>query len=791
MSDPSTKRLARRLGAWALGAVALAPSCGPPPPPALQIDVAGLRGTLTLSLTSTATSSGTMPRVVSVTFDTAAPTRVVPTEFAEEATLDIAIVDQPDRPPQRCTLDADHVAPRGRLTVTCADVELCGPLFRRFATATPVFGDLDAWGFMQLEWIEAGGFYLVPLLEGRVVRFDPDASPLETEPLLDIGDRVEAQFDDGLLSATLHPDYPTVTSLFVQYVAHADPRTIRVSRFELATDGTHYDPASEDVLVEGLKVPGRDSHSGGTVRFGPDGYLYASLGDGGFIEPPSRNAQDTTNVLGSMIRIDVDVPAGMHFAIPADNPFAPGGTHPGEGRPEIYAWGFRNPFRWSFDSATGDLWLGDVGWASWEEIDLVRLGGDYGWPVFEGTRCHDASCDPTAFTAPAFAYAHDQGSSAVVGGFVYHGDDFPALRGAYLFSDFNRRALFALHDPSGPASTLETVAYADVDVVSVSPDERGEPLLVGLSRIARLTPGEAGAFTPPGSILETGCMDLDAPTSLHPALEPYEVNAPLFSDGTDKGRFVWIPEGATATADATGDLLLPPGTVLAKEFWRGDERLETRFLVALEDGGWNAFAYRWSADQTDATLVREPIVAPSAHDPRNWLYPAPAQCAQCHTSAAGHSLGLELAELDRTILVGGERVSQLEHWRSLGWLASATSPVAPMVPLDDASASVETRVRDYLHANCAPCHRQGNPLRVAFDLRREVPLADTGLCGAPMAEGFSLAHVVEPGDPDASVLAQRLSSTDALRMPPLGRLTVDDAGVALVRAWIESLGSCP
>lgn len=781
--------LARTLGSMTLGALALAPGCAPAspvsPPAAttLQIDATGLRGTLTLSLTSAGASR-------TVIVDDAEPMRTIDTDFLDGATIDVAIVDQPDRPPQRCTLDAERVATNGRVMVACEDLVLCSALTRRFATATPVFRELDAWGFMQLEWVEAGGFYLVPLLDGRVARLDPHATPLALEPLLDIGDRVEAQVDDGLLSATLHPSYPGVASLFVQYVARADPRTIRVSRFELAADGTHYDPATEDVLVEGLKVPGHDSHSGGTVRFGPDGFLYASLGDGGFIEPPSRNAQDTTNVLGSIVRLDVDVAPGAHFAIPADNPFAPAGVRPDAGRPEIFAWGFRNPFRWSFDQATGDLWLGDVGWASWEEIDVVRRGGNYGWPVMEGTRCVDAACDPTAFTAPVFAYAHDQGSTAIVGGYVYHGTALPALAGAYLFSDFNRRALFALHDPYG-TPTLETVADADVDVVSVSPDENGEPLLVGLSRIARIVPGDAGALTPPGSILETGCMDLDAPTSLHPTLEPYEVNVPLFADGTDKGRFVWIPEGRAATADASGDLQLPPGTVLAKEFWRGDERLETRFLVGLADGSWNALTYRWNAEQTDATLVREPTIAPSAHDPRNWLYPAPAQCAQCHTSAAGHTLGLELAQLDRTITIGGERVSQLEHWQQLGWLPSAISTVAPMARLDDTSASVETRVRDYLHANCAPCHRQGNALRVALDLRREIPLGDTGLCDAPMAEGIALPHVIEPGHPDASILVQRMTATDALRMPPLGRLTVDEDAVALVRAWIGSMGGCP
>lgn len=742
----------------------------------LPITVTGLSGELALDVSDgTTTQHG-------IVHD---GTQLLHHTFARDAVLEVSLPDQPDRPAQRCTLSASVLEPGRSLEISCTRIAMCERLLRQFPRAVTAFPGLSAPLLMELEWTPGGRFYLATTMPGTVARFEPTVSPTELVTVLDITDRVEVALDDGMLSATLHPSYPSISSLFALYVSNASPRTIRLSRFELGADGIHYDPATEDVLLEGEKVPDTLSHSGGVVRFGPDGYLYVTFGDGGFVVPPVRNAQDTTSLLGKMLRIDVDVPAGTHYRIPDDNPFVESTTD----RPEIFAWGLRNPFRWSFDAETGAIWEGDVGWASWEEINVIERGGNYGWPVMEGGDCVDPGCDVTAFREPVLAIPHELGSSAIVGGFVYHGTALPELSGAYLFSDFNRHALFALMAPYGSAPTMRTVVAVDDGIVWVGPDEHGEPLLVGLEQIFRIEPGAEGRLTPPpASILDTGCMDLDDPTSLHPAFERYEVNVPLWSDGAGKERYALLPEGTTATFDEAGDLTLPPGTLLVKEFYQGHWRLETRFLAQLPDGSWNSYTYRWNDDQSDAQLVAEPTLD------GGWLFPSSTQCQQCHTGAAGHSLGLELPQLDRTIEIRGEQVSQLDRWRALGWLPETLPSLTAMRPIDgdeEEDVSEETRIRDYLHANCSHCHRPGNVSRAQLDLRRQTPLAMTGLCDAPHAEAFGVAHIIEPGSPDASLLVLRMGSTGPERMPPLGRATVDESALEHVREWIRAMPSCP
>jgi len=179
------------------------------------------------------------------------------------------------------------------------------------------------------------------------------------------------------------------------------------------------------------------NHNGGTVAFGPDGYLYWGLGDGGSAGDPLGHGQNTDTVLGSIVRIDVD--GGMPYAIPSDNPFADGG-----GAPEIYAWGLRNPFSFHIDSASGALWVGDVGQYAWEEIDRVERGGNYGWNIREGTHCYAVTpCDDPSLIDPIIVYPNPGGAS-VVGGPVYGGDDIPSLVGTVLYSDFYTGELWGI-----------------------------------------------------------------------------------------------------------------------------------------------------------------------------------------------------------------------------------------------------------------------------------------------------------------------------------------------------------
>ena len=232
------------------------------------------------------------------------------------------------------------------------------------------------------------GRMLVAEQDGRVWAFDPAGSsvPAATE-FLDITDRVSSRrSEEGLLGLALDPT--DEQRLYVYYSA-ADPRRSVVSRFTLAADGSRADPASELVILE-VGQPFAN-HNGGQIAFGPDGYLYIGLGDGGSAGDPLGSGQDTSTLLGSILRIDVSQSGPERlYAIPPDNPFASGG-----GRAEIWAYGLRNPWRFSFDRDTGELWTGDVGQNRWEEIDLIARGGNYGWNRLEGSHCFSArDCDP-------------------------------------------------------------------------------------------------------------------------------------------------------------------------------------------------------------------------------------------------------------------------------------------------------------------------------------------------------------------------------------------------------------
>jgi len=292
---------------------------------------------------------------------------------------------------------------------------------------------------------DAGRWYVVEKA-GRVQVLDNRPDAARSEVFADIRARVQARHSEsGLLGMAFHPDFARNGQVFLSYTTHGAPLVSRVSRFLSRDGGRTLDPGTETVLLE-LPQP-YANHNGGQIGFGPDGFLYIGLGDGGAGGDPHGHGQDVDTLLGAMLRIDVD--KGQPYAIPPDNLFAGGG-----GRPEIYAWGLRNPWRWSFDRATGELWVGDVGQNAWEEIDKVVRGGNYGWAIREGAHCYGASrCRTVGLVDPVAEYGHDQGCS-VTGGHVYRGKAIPALQGAYLYGDFCSGRIWALCQGKGPPRLL-------------------------------------------------------------------------------------------------------------------------------------------------------------------------------------------------------------------------------------------------------------------------------------------------------------------------------------------------
>ena len=325
--------------------------------------------------------------------------------------------------------------------------------------------------------------------KGGVIRlFANDPNATSSSIFLDISGRVSASGEGGLLGFAFHPDFPLTPEVFVSYT-RGNPFTSYVSRFYSTDNGLTLEPTVEDVLLT-LPQPA-SNHNGGNLAFGPDGLLYVGFGDGGGSGDPNENGQDTSNLHGTIVRIDVD--GGTPYAIPAGNPFAGNAAcTQGVGAaecPEIYAWGLRNPWRFSFDAGSGALWVGDVGQNAWEEIDRVEVGGNYGWNDREGAHCYDppAGCATAGLIDPVTEYGRDVGAS-VTGGYVYRGAAIPDLVGWYLFGDFVSGRILAIPaDSSGLVAAEEMLASA-LSIVAFGEDNDGELYVVdfSLGRIHRL-----------------------------------------------------------------------------------------------------------------------------------------------------------------------------------------------------------------------------------------------------------------------------------------------------------------
>jgi len=291
--------------------------------------------------------------------------------------------------------------------------------------------------------------FLVVSQEGDVFAFDNDDGAAALHHALDWTDRTSrAGNEEGLLGLALSPTFADDGFVFLYYSA-ANPRRSVISRFETEGAGAQItvDPSSELIILE---VPQPfANHNGGNILFGPDGMLYIGLGDGGSGGDPQGNGQDPSTLLGSILRIDVGkATRESPYTIPADNPAI---DFPGA-RPETFAFGFRNPWRFSFDRLTGELWAGDVGQQRREEIDLVRPGGNYGWNVMEGFECHEAaSCDQAGLALPVVDYGREGGNCSVTGGYVVRGESAGTLAGWYVYGDFCSGRLWALNPAEADA----------------------------------------------------------------------------------------------------------------------------------------------------------------------------------------------------------------------------------------------------------------------------------------------------------------------------------------------------
>jgi glucose/arabinose dehydrogenase len=288
--------------------------------------------------------------------------------------------------------------------------------------------------------------------------------------------------EQGLLGIAFHPNYATNHKFYVNYTQDEGNRETHISEFTtMASDPNTADPNSERVLlVVNQPFP---NHKGGQLVFGPDGFLYIGLGDGGSGGDPMGNGQNTSTFLGKMLRISVDAPfaTGKEYGIPADNPFVAGG-----GLPEIFAYGLRNPWRFSFEPVTNRMFVADVGQDSWEEIDILQKGGNFGWNVMEGTHCYPpgtATCDMTNKVLPIFEYSHTDGI-AVIGGYIYKGTAIPSLANKYIFADLTGK-VWSLTEAPANTWTRANLLDTGLTFTSFGKDAAGELYLVDYNGLIR------------------------------------------------------------------------------------------------------------------------------------------------------------------------------------------------------------------------------------------------------------------------------------------------------------------
>jgi uncharacterized repeat protein (TIGR03806 family) len=631
---------------------------------------------------------------------------------------------------------------------------------------------------LPLDLVQASGrpgrWYAVEKA-GRVWTFEDRDDVAAATVALDLTDRVSAEAREaGLLGLVFDPKSGAAIASYTAARGGGLLRTV-LSRFTSTDGGLTYDRGTEQVLLTIDRE--KDYHNGGHVAFGPDGYLYFADGDGG----DGSNGKGLQTLMGKVLRLDVSGPGG--YTVPPDNPFAGGG-----GLPEIWAYGFRNPWRFSFDPA-GQLWLADVGEAKWEEVDLVEKGGDYGWDTFEGLECRvPGACHRPNKIDPIWVYSHEEGRS-ITGGFVYRGAAMPELRGTYVFGDFAAGKIWGLTRPAGggPAS-VRLLLESGLTIPAFGEALDGELYVIDHvgGGIYRLVHDDGGGHAFPGKLSATGCVDPADPTRPAAGLIPYDVNVPLWSDAAQKDRYFAIPDGATIDVLPDGDLDLPVGSVTMKTFYVQGRRVETRLLVRHQNGNWAGYTYEWNADETDAVLLPDRKTVDV--NGQSWTMPSRGECLACHTAAAGRTLGFEQAQLNRTIRwPNGRDANLLDTLAHIGLFARDPGPAAGLPNL-----AAQPPGRAYLHANCSYCHRPDGTGQGNADYRFETPLPDMHVCDVEPQKDLGLADakIVAPGDPAHSVLLSRMRDPGPLRMPPLGTAVVDDHGSGLVEDWIHGLSSC-
>lgn len=584
-----------------------------------------------------------------------------------------------------------------------------------------------------------------------------------------------------------------------------------VARFRMSeTDPPTIDAASEKTVITWLS----GGHNGCCLRFGPDGCLYISTGDGGAPNPPDplKAGQDTSNLLSAILRIDVshaDDAGEQPYRVPSDNPFVDlAGT-----RGEIWAYGFRNPWRMSFDRRTGDLWVGDVGWELWEMLDRVERGGNYGWGVMEGRQPTNPEWPrgPTPILPPTLDHPHSE-SSSITDGLTYYGKRLKDLYGTHLYGDYDTGKFWGFRYVNGRVVDHRELADTTHRVVAFGEDRDGECYVLDhtAGTVHRLASnpryGEESAF--PRTLSESGLFSSVGGHEPAPGVVRYSINAEPWADYAASERLAAVPGEGSIGADGAA-WTFPKDTVLAKtlslEMERGNpasrRRIETQILH-FDGSEWQPYTYQWNDEETDATLVGAAgaerafdvadLEAPGGTRRQTWRFAGRAECQRCHNKWSGPALAFNAPQLNKQIAAGGSAISQISYLAAIG-LLDPPPPAGDLPHLADPrdeSAGLDDRARAYLQSNCAHCHRMHAGSAVLSKMHYDLPLEQTDMVGVRPTQGtfgIHAAQVVAAGDPFRSVLLYRMAKLGGGRMPHIGSTEVDRGGIDLICNWIRQV----
>ena len=707
---------------------------------------------------------------------------------------------------------------------------------------------------------------------GLIWILDNDPTTSNKTLALDISNYTILSGDSGLLGIVLHPEFGQADSdnseyfyIFYRYTpisgSEGDNGYMRLSRFNLPAGATTINPSSELVLIQ--QFDRHDWHNGGDMFFGPDGFLYLPVGDEGGANDYSNVTQQIDKWLFSgVLRIDVDrrggnishpirrqpqnqatLPTGSEWVdsytqgyyIPNDNPWLD--TNGGI-LEEFFSIGLRSPHRMTYDAPTGDIWIGDIGQGSREEISrfnrntVLSTGNGFNlqWPYKEGS-INGAKPQPGTLIGveqpPAFDYPRSFGT-CVIGGFVYRGTKYPELDGKYIFGDHTVQNIWTLAQDNG---TWEETFLLNVPVEGTGSKDGissfaqlndGTILILDLfghgldgGKIHKLVRSDNSIDEPPTLLSEVGAFTDMANLTPAPGMIPYTVNAPLWSDRALKKRWIVLPnDGSHNTPserisfDAEQKWKFPAGTVMVKHFElpinENDHsmttRLETRFLIFDKEGGAYGITYRWNELGTDATLLQtgetRTIAVTKVNgnvEQQTWDFPSRQQCLTCHNGAASYALGINTRQINTDQWYPSTQITanQLETWNHLGMFdrdIGSPKKYPQSADIWDTLASKEFRIRSYLDANCSFCH-QPNGVNGIFDARALTPLHEQMMVGATVISDGSPQgeKVIVPGQADHSVLYNRDNSLGNDAMPPLAKRIIDQAYIDLAEEWINGL----